>query len=487
MVTSRIISGFKATLGARLVNTLSNGLLIVLLAGVLLTPDEYGLLFLIISIVSVAQLGTDLGLARSVARFVSDRKETDPGSIPFLLRSSIRYRLLLLGVVIGLLVLLREHIAAALDTPELETLLLGGAAYLCVLSLFSYHRTLFQGFNRVDLSAVLEVTNNLGRFLFVVAFTFLGLGVVGALFGYFLGALLATAVGAVLLYRRFYVEYPDVGGSRSLRDRLLKYSVPLTASQSANVLDRQIDTILVGYFLSPAAVSHYVLGKQISEFVTVVSGSLGFSISPSFGEQKATDSLDRAARIYEQSLQYVLLFYVPAAAGLILVAEPAITLVFSEDYADAVPVLQVLGVYVVFQSVTDVTTNGLDYLGRAKARAVAKGITSVGNVFLNVLLIPIYGVVGAALATAITFGTYTLVNVYVMHLELSLDFRRIGRTLGLAAGITSVMSVSVMFFLPYVSNLPTLVAVVALGAAIWITLVTLSGFVNPREAIAHLI
>lgn len=485
-VTDRIVQGFKATLGARLVNNVANGLLMLLLARVLLTPDEYGLLFLVIAIVAIAQLGADLGLSRSAARYVSDHKESEPSTIPYLLRTSLQYRLLLLGIVGTILVLSRDLIATVLETPELSALLLLGVVYLVFQSLCSYHQTLFQGFNRVDLSAVVEITNNVTRFLFVVGLTALGLGVAGALFGYVLGLALATVIGAVLLYRRFYTAYEDGGGSTSLRNRMLRYSVPLTASHSANILDRRVDTVLVAFFASPVAVSYYVLGKQISEFVTVPSGSLGFSISPTFGEQKANDSLDQVARIYETSLQYVFLLYIPAAVGMILVAEPAINLVFGADYAGATPVLQVLGIYVFFQSITDVTTNGLDYLGRAKARAIAKGTTSVGNVVLNVLLIPIYGVTGAALATVVTFGIYTLVNVYVMHLELSLNFVRLGRSFALATAISIGMGALVFLLVPYVSNVLALAGVIALGVAVWGVLATLSGVMDPRETIALL-
>lgn len=485
-VTDRIIQGFKATLGAQLINNIANGLLMLLLARVLLTPDEYGLLFLVIAIISVLQLGADLGLGRSAARYVSDQKESDPSAIPFILRISLRYRLFLLSIVTGALVLLRDYIAAVLETPELSTLLLVGAVYLVFQSLYSYHQTLFQGFNRVDFSAIIDVVNSITRLLFVVGLTAFGLGVVGALFGYVLGATLATVTGAFLLYRRFYTAYDDGGGSRSLRNQILRYSVPLTATHSANILDRRVDTVLVAFFVNPVAVSYYVLAKQISEFVTVPSGSLGFSISPTFGEQKANDSLDHAARIYETSLQYVFLLYVPAAVGIILVAEPAITLVFGTDYTGAAPVLQVLGVFVIFQAITDVTTNGLDYLGRAKARAIAKGVTSSGNVVLNVILIPIYGATGAALATVITFGVYTLVNVYVMHLELSLDFAKLGRSLALTSVISAGMGMLVFMLIPYASNIPALAGIIGLGIVVWGVLATVSGLMNPRDTITML-
>lgn len=482
----RIVAGFKATLGAQLLTAVANGLLMLALARWLLSPGQYGLLFLVLAIVSVAQLGADLGIGRSAARYVSEYKETDERKVPFILRTSLTYRLGLIALVGAILIGARDPIAAVLETPELATLLVVGALYLGCNSLYSYTTTIFQGFNRVQLSAVFQAINTVARLLLVVGITALGFGVAGALLGYTIAALGATACGLWVLYRRFYTAFDDDGGSRALRTRLLKYSVPLTASHSANVLDKQIDTVLVGFFLNPVAVSYYVLGKQITEFVLVPSGSLGFSVSPTYGEQKATDSLEQAAQIYEETLKYVFVLYIPAAVGMILVAEPAVAIVFGPDYAGAAPVVQVLGVFLVFAAITAVTTQSLDYLGRATERAVAKGVTSLANVGLNVVLIPRYGAAGAAVATVLTFGAYTLVNVYVMHCELSLDLGRLGRIVALTTAISLGMGAAVSAAVGFVSTLGALLGVIALGVAIWAVLVTASGVVDVRETVAHL-
>jgi len=58
----------------------------LLLARELLTPDEYGLLFFVIAVIGVAGMFTDLGIARSAARYISESKGTDSGKIPYLLR-----------------------------------------------------------------------------------------------------------------------------------------------------------------------------------------------------------------------------------------------------------------------------------------------------------------------------------------------------------------------------------------------------------------
>lgn len=484
-VTDRIVRGFKATLGARLLNNVLNGLLMLLLARVLLSPEEYGLLYLVIAVLGVAQLAAELGLSRSGARYVSEYKETDAGKVPYIIRTTLGIQVALIVLVGGALAAGNEVIASLLDEPEVATLLLVGAALLAFQSLSSYSQTLFQGFSRVSRSAIVQVVEIVTRFVFVVALTVLGFGVVGALVGYLIGALFAAIVGVVMLYRQFYARFDDDGGERSLRNRILRYSVPLTASSSANVIDKRVDTVLIGVFLNPLAVSYYVLSKQIVEFVNVPASSLGFSVSPTYGEQKANESLEHAARIYEDTVQYVLLLYVPAAIGIILVAEPAIRLVFGDGYAGAAPVLQILSIYVVFRSISNVTTNSLDYLGRATDRAIAKGVTAVANFLLNVALIPIYGVTGAAAATVVTYGVYTAVNVYIMNVELPLRLSELGRSVGLIGAIAVGMGISVYALVPYVSGIVTLAAVIALGVTIWGSLATVAGLLEPRELIGE--
>ena len=486
-VTEKIATGVKVTFLSRAVNMGVNGLLIFLLSSVLLDPGGYGLLFLVISIVGVAQLFGDLGLGRSAARYITEFKESDSGQVPHVLSIALRYRLVLITGAVLAIVLLRDAIASMLNEPSIETLLLVGAGLLAFRSLHKFNTVALQGFNAVELSAVVNIVNYLARLALVVGFVVIGWGVAGALLGYAIGAAIATALGLAILYAKFYREYdasdaPEPG----LRRRILEYSVPITVSQSAGTLSARIDTILIGFFMNPVAVGFYTLGKQISEFVLAPAGSIGFAVSPTFGEDKANDELDRAARLYETTVEYVLLLYVPATIGILVIAEPAILLVFGQEYAGAIPVVQIFSLFVLVQSITLVTTDVLDFLGRARTRAVAKGVTSIANFGLNIVLIPTYGVAGAAAATVVTYSAYALANLYIVNTELDL---RIGYILRSAVGttvISVVMGLCVVALAPHVGGFVSLIGVILLGAAVWASLATVSGLLDPRETLSML-
>ncbi|WP_290814628.1 flippase [Halovivax sp.] len=482
-----IVRGFTATLAARAIYMITSALLMILLARVFLDPDGYGLLFWAIGVLAVVQLAADLGLGKSAARYVAEYGEKDPRQIPHLLRHVIGYKLVAITLVCIPLFAFAEPVAHLLGEPAAAPFLAAGALLVIAKSFDVFTQVVFQGFNRLVYSAVVRATGGVARLIFAVAFVMAGFGALGAFFGYVVGYAIAAVFGITVLYFQLYARHdPAPRMEPGLSRRLLEYSVPLTATRGANVLDKQIDIVLVGIFLNPAAVAFYTLAKQITDFVLAPAESLGFVISPNFGEGKATGEIERARELYETALSNVLILYVPAAAGLAIVAEPMVTLVFGGEYAQAAPLLQLLCLFVILQAITNVTSDGLDYLGRARERAIAKGGTSAANFGLNVALIPTIGVMGAAIATVLTHTVYVAVNLYVIHAELSLRVRQLGIDVVRVGAITGVMAGIVGLVAPSITSLPLLALAVLVGVGTWAVLVVASGLVRVREVRAVL-
>jgi O-antigen/teichoic acid export membrane protein len=481
-LVDRIARGVKAMLGARVLNLASNGILIVLLTRVLLDPEQFGQLNFVLSALGVVTILATLGLPKSAARYVTEFSETDPGQVPHVVRKSLTFILALVVVVAGGTLLLGRAVANALGTPSLVPFLLAGSLFVAARALTKYFSALFQGFNRVTYSATVSAVTSVSRLPLVAGFVVLGFGVGGALYGYVASFALAAGVGGYIAYTRFYADYEAADApADDLSKRLLEYSVPLTATRGANVLDKKVDTLLVGVLLNMTAVGYYTIAKQVSDFVSAPASSFGYTVSPALGEQSSKDQTERAAKLYEQSLEYVLLAYVPAVVGLILVADPMVRYVFGTDYLGAVPVLQVFSGFMLVNAVNKVTSDGLDYLGRARSRAIIKSAMAVSNAGLNLLLIPLLGVVGAAIATVITYTIYTLSNVYFIHQELTIRFGFVLRRLAITCLVTVAMAAAVWLTLPYVTGLLTLFGAVFLGFGTWAALSVAGGILDVRR------
>lgn len=476
---SRLMRGVRAMLAADLVRLVLRTAVIVLLSRYLLTPSSYGLLFLAMSILGVSFLFSVFGLPKSTARYVTEYVETGPDQVKHIVRFGLTTVLVSVTLVCVVLVGTREWIAGLFGEPELAPLLLVGAGFLAARSLEKYLHAVFQAFNAVQWSGLVKTVDSLAQVVLIVAFILLGLGTVGAMAGFVVAAGVGAGVGVAVLVRRYYDEYEPASSMESgLKSRILRYSVPLTAGSAANALDQRVDIILVGYIMNPAAAGYYTLAKQISESVSTPATSLGFTVSPQLGSYKASDDISLAGDLYETAFVHVVAVYVPAAAGMILVARPAITTVFGDAYLGAVPAVQVFGVYTLLLALDQITNDGLDYLGRARLRAITKGATSVANVALNIALIPVYGVVGATVATVLTYAVLVAVELYLVSTVLSLSVERLVRTVGVVLAITAGMSAIVLVLLPYISGLPSLLGVVGVAVSLWALLTGVSGLLD---------
>jgi O-antigen/teichoic acid export membrane protein len=485
-LASKLGERFKIEFAGQIVATAANALLVVVLARVL-DPDGYGLLFLATSIFALAGLFSKLGLANSAARYISEYRERNPGQIRHILRRTLEINILTILLVSVVLLLGFETIANVLGEPELAPFLVFGFLFITFVSLTGFVRLISQGFEDISLAATVHVINHSGRLLFAVALILLGYGALGALGGFIIASGVASAIGMGILYFRYYRGFPSGETIEpGLTRRILEYNVPLTITGLSGKIDKKVDTILVGLFLDPVAVSFYVLSKQIVAFVETPSNALGFSISPTYGKQKVTDELSTAAKMFETSLVHTLLLYVPAATGIVLVAEPAIEFVFGESYLGAVPIIQVLSIYVILSAVTNITDYPLDYLGRAKVRSVAKGVASLGNVVLNILLIPSVGVVGAAVATVITHSFYVCIKLYIISTELPLNKKYIGSDISIIGLITIGMGTIVWIASRYIKGPLTLISVLSLGGVVWGGLSVMTGIVNIKVIIESL-
>lgn len=480
-ITDKIASGFKAQLSSQFIAAVVGGSITVVLAR-LLTPSEYGIFFLAISVFSLFKVGTRLGIARSTGRYIAEYKEKNPDQVIHILLTGLAVNFVTIGIAVIVLVFGHSYIAGLLNEPELTSLLLFGTLYLFFSTLAKFLSKVWQGFEEIKLASFIEICSQVGRLVFAIGFVALGYGAMGALGGYTLSNVVAVSIGSVILYKNhFYLQESASMVESGLRRRIVEYSIPITVTNTANTLEKEVDTVLIGFFLTPIAVSHYVIGKQVVKFIETPMSALGFTLSPTFGAQKAEDNIERASRIYETALRHILLLYIPAGAGIILVAEPFIGLFFGTEYSGAIPVLQILGIFVVLKAITKLSGDGLDFLGRARDRAVVKTVTSVLNIILNIVLIPAIGVVGAAIATVITFSMYTFVTLLIIYQEFDINAKLVAQEVGLIGIITAVMSTAVLVFLEYIQGWFSLFFAIGIGVLVWIVLSTITGLLDIKR------
>jgi len=163
----------------------------------------------------------------------------------------------------------------------------------------------------------------------------------------------------------------------------------------------KIDIVMLSFFKGDAAVGWYNAAAVLTYNTIVIASALSTSIFPALSGL-GRENKDAARNIFEKSFSFLIFIGLPIAIGTTFTAKQIIMLIFGEQYAPSVLILQVIIWYIPFVYVGSLMANVLNAYACQKYVAKTAGIQAVTNILFNLYMIPLYGPVGAAIATVVT-------------------------------------------------------------------------------------
>jgi O-antigen/teichoic acid export membrane protein len=246
-------------------------------------------------------------------------------------------------------------------------------------------------FERLDLPAAVSVVATLLKTALGAIVLIVGLGMIG-LAGTSLVINLVTAAALLVFVRATLARAPH---SRELHPiAWLREAWPLFINQLLQGLFFRIDAALLPALAGPAVAGTYAAAYKVCEGAGIASSSFTLALFPRLAR---TNDLSAASRL---ALRILLQLAVPLAAGTALLAAPIVGLVGGTNYLpDSAIALAVLIWFLPLSYANGLTQYVLIASGRQRFLTGAFIVAFAFNVGANVLLIPQYGYVGAALVT----------------------------------------------------------------------------------------
>lgn len=415
-------SGFAsiATLGVRLGGAGIGFLSHVALAR-LVEPAQYGVYVFVWTVIVLLGTFSGIGLPVAATKFVSTYQDQQQNS---LLRRFTRYAAFVgLLVAFGAAVLMFVASFAAPDTlvePIYRPALLIGAFCIPLFTLTEVGKGIARGFGR-------NVVAYAPAFLFRPILIMVGVAAL-ILSGWTLNAvhLVYISIAALLLplvWQWSFLRTKPVDAAKTdaeatdMRRVWLLTALPLTAVEAYNLLQANTDILVLKFYSTPDELAIYFVGTKIAallSFVTfAISASAGKPIAAAFGR----DDLDKVRRLTHH---FASLAFWPTLAGfLVLLLGGTLLLgVFGPVYQGAYVPMIILAFGVLLQSYTAAAKFCLAMTGGQKEMSLVLVTTVILNLALNILLVPSFGIVGAATATMLS----TLVSIVWLLLLIKKKF-----------------------------------------------------------------
>jgi O-antigen/teichoic acid export membrane protein len=187
---------------------------------------------------------------------------------------------------------------------------------------------------------------------------------------------------------------PDWRGLRSAMKPILM----LGAGQCLGLVNYNLDSILIGIMLGAGPVGWYAAAYKPITAVLAVPVTYYQGLFPALSRSYAVDR-ERFRGIVMHSLRLTAIFAFPLGIGGSLLAEPVIRFLFGPSYLAAVPALQLLSWSAVLVTLRGNFRHTLNAIGKQRLDLTCAASAAAANVILNLLLIPRYGIAGAAAAT----------------------------------------------------------------------------------------
>jgi O-antigen/teichoic acid export membrane protein len=229
----------------------------------------------------------------------------------------------------------------------------------------------------------------------------------------------AAILQTLMVQQRLDREIPK--GERTYQfGSWLRSSLPLLAVYAAELVLQNADILVLSAHLPPESVGMYFAAAKTMALVMFVHYAVGSVVAKDFAALHARGDTAALAAYARDAVKWTFWPSLIAAIGILILGQPLLWL-FSPQFVEAYPVMLILGAGFLFRAAVGPAEFILNALGQQNAcAAVACGV-AVLDIVLNLMLVPAFGLLGAAVATATSLAVGAVLYAAVARRTTGLD------------------------------------------------------------------
>lgn len=375
-----------------------------------LSVEDYGLFFSIFAFVSFLLFFRDLGLGSALVKHLAEFKakkkfdEIKTGII------SVFVSLFILSAIFGLVLYLLAPFLAEYYFKDARAayILYFFIAYILFSALFLFTRNIFQGFQKIKLFAIMEPMR-LGILLIILsALLIYDCGVFSPAFAYTISWLIVFFMFIPFMFAVFSFFKYKIKNIREITKQLYLFGIAIALAQIGAKVIARIDTLMLTYFSSLIQVGIYNVVLPTALLFLFFSEAISPVLYPIVSELWAKKDTKRLTEGIRLLYKYSFVLTMPAFLTFLVFAPLAIKILFGADYVSGYIALQILLIGILFLLVSTINNTVLAAIGKPTAVTKSFLIVALINTILNFILIPLFGIEGAATAT---LGSYLLLLI----------------------------------------------------------------------------
>ena len=255
-----------------------------------------------------------------------------------------------------------------------------------------------------------------------------------------------------LLLPKYLCKTEKIKPFRHLKE-ILMFFIPAIATQVYMILDKS----MIGWFtVTREENGYYEYAERITRMTITIIAALAAVLIPRVSKAYAEGGIDSVRGIAHKAVTYVWLLALPICLGLLAVADVFVPIFLGDSYAKVVLLVQIFTPLVVFVGMANII--GLAFLipiNKQRVYLVSVVIAAVVNLIMNLILIPRFYSVGAAISSVTAEGVGIIIQVGYVFKKRLLSAKKF-----FLSAVKYLISAAVMFAVVFVMKLFVLPATV---------------------------
>jgi len=357
-----------------------------------LAAEAFGTLVLLEMVATFLTVASGLGLDLSITRFIISTD--DEHYKRQLINTALCFRLFTI-LVVSLVVFIARP---ALSTVFGSSLFLNLAIFVPLLFLLESSggllKSVLQGFCLFRRISVADFIAALVNFLLMIVFVlFMDRGILGLICARVISLSLSCAFAycSIPTKKQLELHFGILKG-------VLAFGFPLQINDILTVLYQRADSLLIGALLGPAEIAYYEIARKIPDSLVRLYEAFRSVYFPLLSRLFALGEETKATKMLNHSTRWISFLTIFGALIALIFGNVVIGLLFSEKYLPSVPVFALLMVGLNLAFIEYTLGYSLVAIGDSDKPAIVNAVHTAVSLPSNISLIPIFGVVGAALA-----------------------------------------------------------------------------------------
>jgi len=394
------------------------GFPITVLLGRYLGAADLGLYRMVNTIFGTLIIFVTIGVPAAITKYVAEFRDNEEKLEQIISAGLITSALL--GLFSFIFIYLSANLFAELfNMPELSGLLkiLAFAFPFSVIS--NTLLGLLNGLREMTKNAWVSIIQSSSLLICTVLLVF-KYGVNGAVVGIVLSSVLTTMI-LMFVQKLSKLTFSNIYGTTV---QIIDFGSKTVLANAINLINYQADILMIGYFMTKTDVGVYSVAVMFAKLIWILPDSLQRITFPLISEYHAKKMSDSIHVVVDRCMKYSCLFLTLCSTFFIFFGMEIIDLIFGNEFENSYFPLITLLIGTLFYGITKSVGSIFASVGKVNLVYKIPLVSAVSNVMLNSMLIPLYGINGAAVATTVSLLVAVTLMIHFMEnlIDIKIDY-----------------------------------------------------------------